>query len=93
MWVPFGGGFIARTTQLNGAHFTGRWSGRTRRALSVLALPVALGVALTTPAAGAEASPAIDDLLARVGDRIAESWSSWDTLGMLQQLGAVPAAA
>jgi predicted ester cyclase len=27
------------------------------------------------------------------GDRIAESWSSWDTLGMLQQLGAVPAAA
>lgn len=25
------------------------------------------------------------------GDRIAESWSNWDTLGMLQQLGAIPA--
>jgi predicted ester cyclase len=24
------------------------------------------------------------------GERIAETWSSWDTLGMLQQLGAVP---
>src|SRR5205823_2752076 len=24
-------------------------------------------------------------------DQIAESWSNWDTLGMLQQLGAVPA--
>jgi predicted ester cyclase len=24
------------------------------------------------------------------GDRIAETWSNWDTLGMLQQLGAVP---
>jgi predicted ester cyclase len=24
------------------------------------------------------------------GDRIAESWRFWDTLGMLQQLGAVP---
>jgi steroid delta-isomerase-like uncharacterized protein len=27
------------------------------------------------------------------GDRIAETWSSWDTLGMLQQLGAIPASA
>lgn len=27
------------------------------------------------------------------GDQIAESWTSWDTLGMLQQLGAIPAAA
>ena len=27
------------------------------------------------------------------GDRIAEAWSSWDALGMLQQLGAVPVAA
>jgi steroid delta-isomerase-like uncharacterized protein len=26
------------------------------------------------------------------GDRIAETWSNWDTLGMLQQLGAVPTA-
>jgi predicted ester cyclase len=24
------------------------------------------------------------------GDKIAESWPYWDTLGMLQQLGAVP---
>ena len=26
------------------------------------------------------------------GDQIAETWSNWDTLGMLQQLGAIPAA-
>jgi steroid delta-isomerase-like uncharacterized protein len=26
------------------------------------------------------------------GDQIAETWSSWDALGMLQQLGAIPAA-
>ena len=26
-----------------------------------------------------------------VGGRIAESWTNWDTLGMLQQLGVVPA--
>ena len=28
-----------------------------------------------------------------VNGRIAESWTNWDTLGMLQQLGAVPALA
>ena len=28
-----------------------------------------------------------------VDGRIAESWSNWDTLGMLQQLGVVPALA
>jgi hypothetical protein len=49
-----------------------RWRGRTRRALTVLALPAALGIALTTPAAGADAPPAIDGLLARVSERIAE---------------------
>ncbi|HEU5362961.1 MAG TPA: ester cyclase [Gaiellaceae bacterium] len=27
------------------------------------------------------------------GGKIAESWTNWDTLGLLQQLGAVPAAA
>jgi hypothetical protein len=26
------------------------------------------------------------------GDQIAETWSGWDALGMLQQLGAIPAA-
>jgi predicted ester cyclase len=26
------------------------------------------------------------------GNRIAESWDNWDTLGMLQQLGVVPAS-
>lgn len=25
------------------------------------------------------------------GEQVAETWSSWDTLGMLQQLGAIPA--
>jgi hypothetical protein len=49
-----------------------RWGGRTRRALTVLALPAALGIALTTPAAGAEPPPAIDGLMARVSERIAE---------------------
>jgi steroid delta-isomerase-like uncharacterized protein len=28
-----------------------------------------------------------------VDDRIAESWTNWDTLGMLQQLGVVPVLA
>jgi predicted ester cyclase len=27
------------------------------------------------------------------GGKIAESWTNWDTLGLLQQLGAVPAPA
>jgi ketosteroid isomerase-like protein len=32
--------------------------------------------------------------LLRIEDgRIAENWTSWDTLGMLQQIGAVPAPA
>jgi steroid delta-isomerase-like uncharacterized protein len=26
------------------------------------------------------------------GDRIAETWGNWDTLGMLQQVGAIPTA-
>jgi predicted ester cyclase len=26
------------------------------------------------------------------GDQIVETWSNWDTLGMLRQLGAVPTA-
>jgi steroid delta-isomerase-like uncharacterized protein len=26
------------------------------------------------------------------GDKIAESWANWDTLGMMQQLGVVPVA-
>ena len=26
-----------------------------------------------------------------LGGKIAESWSNWDTLGMLQQIGAIPA--
>jgi predicted ester cyclase len=32
-------------------------------------------------------------LLRIEGDKIAENWTSWDTLGMLQQIGAVPAPA
>jgi len=43
-----------------------------RRAILALALPAALGFVLSAPAAGAQAPPPIDDLLARVGDRIAE---------------------
>jgi predicted ester cyclase len=32
--------------------------------------------------------------LSRVADgKIAEEWTNWDTLGMLQQIGAVPAPA
>jgi hypothetical protein len=50
----------------------GRTSRRARQALTALALPAALGIALTTPAAGAQTPPAIDELLARVGERIAQ---------------------
>jgi len=42
-----------------------------RRAILALALPAALGLVLSAPAARAQAPPPIDDLLARVGDRIA----------------------
>ena len=28
-----------------------------------------------------------------VGGRIVESWTNWDTLGLMQQLGVVPALA
>jgi predicted ester cyclase len=27
------------------------------------------------------------------GSRIAESWTNWDTLGLMQQLGAIPTGA
>ena len=47
-------------------------SRRARGALTRLALPAALGVALATTAAGAQTPPALDELLARVGNRIAE---------------------
>ena len=31
------------------------------------------------------------DLFRIEGDRIAEMWQNWDTLGLMQQVGAIPA--
>jgi hypothetical protein len=45
---------------------------RVRRALTALAVLAALEVTLTQTKAGAEAQPAVDELLARVGERIAQ---------------------
>ena len=36
---------------------------------------------------------AFPDLKLTVEEQIAESWGNWDTLGMMQQLGAIPAPA
>jgi hypothetical protein len=73
IWLPFGAGFLAPATRHEGHAlrrmvFVKLWHNN----LTLLALPAALGIALTTPAAGAEAPPAIDGLLARVSQRIAE---------------------
>jgi steroid delta-isomerase-like uncharacterized protein len=44
------------------------------------------------PATGREATVAGIQIDRFDGDRMAEGWGCWDALGMLQQLGAIPAA-
>jgi len=50
---------------------SGDWLSRARRALIALTLPAAVAAALATPATAAT-TPSLDELLARVGQRIAE---------------------
>ncbi len=45
------------------------------------------------PATGKQATVTGITIDRIVDGRIAESWTNWDTLGMLQQLGAIPALA
>ena len=45
---------------------------QARVALITLTLPVSIVIALAAPAAGAQAAPGIDDLMARIGKRIAD---------------------
>ena len=45
------------------------------------------------PATGKQATVTGITIDRIVDGRIAESWTNWDTLGMLQQLGVVPALA
>jgi hypothetical protein len=45
---------------------------RVRLVLMTLALPAALGIVLAAPPAHAETPPPLDELLARVGRKIAE---------------------
>jgi steroid delta-isomerase-like uncharacterized protein len=51
------------------------------------------GELMGMPATGKQATVTGITIDRFVGGRIAESWTNWDTLGMLQQLGAVPALA
>jgi hypothetical protein len=51
---------------------TGHRSRKGRRALTAVVLLAALEVALTTTDAGAQAQPGVDEMLARVGERIVE---------------------
>jgi hypothetical protein len=60
--------------------------------LSSTILPARLGSEMTgADPTGTQVTftgPQTDYIL---GGKIVESWSNWDTLGMLQQIGAVPA--
>jgi steroid delta-isomerase-like uncharacterized protein len=45
------------------------------------------------PATGKQATVTGVTIDRIIDGRIAESWTNWDTLGLLQQLGAIPAMA
>jgi steroid delta-isomerase-like uncharacterized protein len=60
-----------------------RWSGRGTHQGDLMGMPATGKQATVT-------GITIDKI---VNGRIAESWTNWDTLGMMQQLGAVPALA
>lgn len=51
------------------------------------------GELMGMPATGKQATVTGITIDRIVGGRIAESWDNWDTLGLMQQLGAVPALA
>jgi steroid delta-isomerase-like uncharacterized protein len=51
------------------------------------------GELMGMPASGKQATVTGITIDRIVDGRIAESWTNWDTLGMLQQLGVVPAMA
>jgi steroid delta-isomerase-like uncharacterized protein len=51
------------------------------------------GELMGMPASGKQATVTGITIDRIVDGRIAESWTNWDTLGMLQQLGVVPALA
>ena len=44
------------------------------------------------PATGKQATVTGITIDRIIGGRIAESWTNWDALGLMQQLGVVPAA-
>lgn len=64
-----------------GDRVTVRWTGHGVHEAEIMGLP---------PTGRAVDVDALT-LLRIDGDKIAENWTCWDTLGMLQQLGAVPA--
>ena len=49
-----------------------------------------LGEGLGLPPSGRRVSLAGIVILRMAGGRIAEAWNSWDQLGLLQQIGAIP---
>jgi steroid delta-isomerase-like uncharacterized protein len=64
-----------------GDRVTTRWTGHGRHVREIMGLPPT----------GREVRVDALTLMRVEGGRIAETWTTWDTLGMLQQLGAVPA--
>ena len=65
-----------------GDYVATRWTGRGTQKGDLMGIP-ATGKQVTVSGI----------TISRIdGGKIAEEWSNWDTLGMMQQLGAVPAA-
>ena len=66
-----------------GDYVTTRWSARGTHQGDLMGMPATGKQATVT-------GITVDEI---VGGRLVESWTNWDTLGMLQQLGAVPSLA
>ena len=81
--AAFPDGAITVETQLaEGDYVATRWTGRGTQKGELMGIP-ATGKQVTVSGI----------TISRLSDgKVAEEWTTWDTLGMMQQLGAVPAA-
>ena len=64
-----------------GDYVTTRWTGRGTQQ----------GELMGIPATGKQVTVSGITISRLAGGKIAEEWTAWDTLGMMQQLGAIPA--
>ena len=67
----------------DGDYVATRWTGRGTQKGDLMGIP----------ATGKQVTVTGITISRIAGGKIAEEWSNWDTLGMMQQLGAVPAPA